>query len=141
QYFLAPFLTYLSLLNPLHFFFYLVILLNVNTLFSESISDELQHSKIKEYQNSESFYQGSLNKEEVTASDYCEFLNVAAATDEFHLYDEKMLADPEKACIARVGTPGRWHYEVIAGRENSPIQYINRLQPIGYRKKPAKLAG
>ncbi|MFI0348433.1 MAG: S8 family peptidase [Chthoniobacterales bacterium] len=64
----------------------------------------------------------------VTAAQYCDFLNRVAATDPHHLYDEKMAADPEAACILRSGEPGKLHYEVIAGRENFLINYVNRLQ-------------
>ncbi|MFI0348024.1 MAG: hypothetical protein ACH346_04540 [Chthoniobacterales bacterium] len=65
----------------------------------------------------------------VTASDYADFLDsVAAESDPNHLYNDAMSTDPEVTCIARVGAPGRWHYEVIAGKENYPIHYVNRLQ-------------
>ncbi|MFI0348654.1 MAG: hypothetical protein ACH346_07830, partial [Chthoniobacterales bacterium] len=67
----------------------------------------------------------------VTASDYCDFLNnVATESDSDHLYNEAMTSDPTTACIARVGTPGRWHYEVIAGQENCPINYVSDLARI-----------
>ncbi|MFI0348473.1 MAG: hypothetical protein ACH346_06895, partial [Chthoniobacterales bacterium] len=64
----------------------------------------------------------------VTASDYSNFLNAVAVSDSHHLYDETMESDPATASIVRVGAPGRWKYHVIAGRENFPIHYVNRLQ-------------
>ncbi|MFI0347782.1 MAG: hypothetical protein ACH346_03260, partial [Chthoniobacterales bacterium] len=79
----------------------------------------------------------------VTANEYCDFLNRVAASNSQYLYNEAMGSDPITASIARVGAPGRWHYEVIAGRENFLINYVNRqqagasfagrLQATGYR--------
>ncbi|MFI0347480.1 MAG: hypothetical protein ACH346_01725, partial [Chthoniobacterales bacterium] len=68
--------------------------------------------------------------QQVTASDYCDFLNDTAVADPHHLYNEQMSSDPQAACIVRVGVPGRWHYEVIAGRENYPIHYVSHLLQI-----------
>ncbi|MFI0347535.1 MAG: S8 family serine peptidase [Chthoniobacterales bacterium] len=65
----------------------------------------------------------------ITASDYSDFLNqFATESDPNHLYNQAMASDPTTACIVRLGEPGRWHYQVIVGRENCPIYYINRLQ-------------
>ncbi|MFI0348359.1 MAG: hypothetical protein ACH346_06310, partial [Chthoniobacterales bacterium] len=80
----------------------------------------------------------------VTAAQYCDFLNhIATERDLAHLYNEAMTSDPTTTSIARVGEPGRWYYEVIAGRENFLINYVNRqqaeasfagrLQAAGYR--------
>ena len=66
-----------------------------------------------------------LQRKQVTATQYCDFLNYAAASDFDHLYDESMSTDPEAASILRTGTPGSYHYEVIAGRENFPITYVS----------------
>src|SRR3990167_57429 len=66
---------------------------------------------------------------DVTAAQYCVFLNAVAATDDPHkLYDEKMEQDKNIACIRRQGIPGRYTYSIIeAGyhRENFPITYVN----------------
>ncbi len=62
---------------------------------------------------------------EITAAQYCDFLNQNAAIDPNNLFDQKMEADPETACIVRLGTPGNYFYEVIAGRENFPMTYVN----------------
>ncbi|MFI0348068.1 MAG: hypothetical protein ACH346_04770 [Chthoniobacterales bacterium] len=62
----------------------------------------------------------------VTASDYCAFLNVAASSHAEHLYDERMVSDPTTASILRLGRPGEWHYEVLAGKENVPVEYVNK---------------
>ncbi|MFI0348148.1 MAG: hypothetical protein ACH346_05195, partial [Chthoniobacterales bacterium] len=69
----------------------------------------------------------------VTAAQYCDFLNHAAIeSDPDHLYNEAMASDPAAACIVRVGTSGQWHYEVIAGRENFPIGYVNEVDEEKY---------
>ncbi|MFI0348155.1 MAG: hypothetical protein ACH346_05230, partial [Chthoniobacterales bacterium] len=72
-------------------------------------------------------------KEQVTAANYCNFLNHrATASDPDHLYSEAMGHDPLAACIARSGAPGRWHYEVVAGRESYPIYYVSKLAQASY---------
>lgn len=62
----------------------------------------------------------------VSATQYAAFLNTAAKSDPHHLYDEKMTSDRDTACIVRLGLPGNFHYETIAGRENSPVCYVNK---------------
>ncbi|MFI0347945.1 MAG: hypothetical protein ACH346_04120, partial [Chthoniobacterales bacterium] len=81
---------------------------------------------------------------EVTASEYCNFLNHIAPSDaipaaEIHdnvelnpVYDEHMAFDPVASCIARLGAPGRWHYEVIVGRENFPITFVSEQTALNY---------
>ncbi|MFI0348497.1 MAG: hypothetical protein ACH346_07025, partial [Chthoniobacterales bacterium] len=69
----------------------------------------------------------------VMAGDYCDFLNVVAKTDPSHLYDDAISTDPEAASILRSGRPGKYHYEVIAGRENVPIAYVNKEDQVAYR--------
>ncbi|MFI0347678.1 MAG: hypothetical protein ACH346_02735, partial [Chthoniobacterales bacterium] len=72
-------------------------------------------------------------KEQVTAANYCNFLNHrATASDPDHLYSETMGSDPLVGCITRVGAPGQWHYEVVAGRENVPITYITQINKARY---------
>ncbi|MFI0347915.1 MAG: hypothetical protein ACH346_03960 [Chthoniobacterales bacterium] len=63
----------------------------------------------------------------VTAAEYCDFLNQNAASDPDNLFDEKMEANPETACVVRLGTPGKYYYQVIAGRGNFPVMYVNDL--------------
>lgn len=76
--------------------------------------------------------QASSSVQYVTASQYANFLNQAALSDPNHLFDEKMESDPQSACIARTGAPGRWHYEVITGRENVPIKYVSSFNEEKY---------
>ncbi|MFI0348379.1 MAG: hypothetical protein ACH346_06410 [Chthoniobacterales bacterium] len=61
----------------------------------------------------------------VTASDYCSFLNTAATSDPYHLYDEKMSTDPEAACLTRRGNPGDYVYQVVTGKERAPISFVS----------------
>ncbi|MFI0348296.1 MAG: hypothetical protein ACH346_05960, partial [Chthoniobacterales bacterium] len=68
-----------------------------------------------------------------TTTQYSDFLNqFATESDPHHLYNEAMGSDPTTACIVRVGAPGRWHYEVIAGQENCPINYVSHLSQASY---------
>ena len=71
----------------------------------------------------------------VTASQYCRFLNHVAVTDTDHLFDEKMEADPAVGCILRLGMPGKYSYQVVAGRENFPICYVNFCDVENYAAK------
>ena len=69
---------------------------------------------------------------QVTAAQYCDFLNQNAASDPDYFYDQHMASDPATACIVRKGRPGRWQYQVIAGREDFPICYVNGFDSICY---------
>ena len=71
--------------------------------------------------------QVSAGLRQVTASEYCNFLNHNVAADQDYFYDEHMSTDPNSACIVRVGVAGQWQYEVIAGRGNFPVTYVNKL--------------
>ena len=70
-------------------------------------------------------YEYDIGKYEVTAGQYCEFLNAVAATDTFGLYNGGMSSYPYGGGIQRTGTPGSFTYSVDAGRENKPIKYVN----------------
>ncbi|MFI0347575.1 MAG: hypothetical protein ACH346_02200, partial [Chthoniobacterales bacterium] len=73
--------------------------------------------------------------EQVRASQYCDFLNQVAASDPHYFYNEAMESDPATACIVRVGEPGSYRYEVIAGRENFPIHYVSHVAQTSYADK------
>ena len=64
--------------------------------------------------------------QEVTADDYCEFLNDVAATDLHSFYEKQM------KCIVRLGKPGYYRYEVMDGKENVPITYISENVAMSY---------
>lgn len=70
----------------------------------------------------------------VRACDYCDFLNQTAAANSDFSYTEKMGNDSTVACITRRGTPGNVHYEVIAGRESSPVTFINENDADAYSR-------
>ncbi|HLB34475.1 MAG: hypothetical protein A3F67_07235 [Verrucomicrobia bacterium RIFCSPHIGHO2_12_FULL_41_10] len=73
----------------------------------------------------EKIYQ--IGKYEVTASEYCIFLNAVASKEDPHqLYKEAMSSDQKVACITRTElTDGSYAYSVIPGREKLPITYVN----------------
>lgn len=67
----------------------------------------------------------------ITASDYCEFLNSVATTDLDNLYDEKMGVSSSDL-IVRGGEPGSYHYDVVHGKEKTPITFVNDLDGTQY---------
>ena len=68
----------------------------------------------------------------ITVSDYCVFLNSVAASDSHHLFEREMATDPVNFCIVRTGGPGSYYYEVIDGKDNSPITWISPLSAVRY---------
>ena len=69
-----------------------------------------------------------IGKYDVTANEYCEFLNAVAADDPHGLYNEQMALDQNIACIQRHGSPGNYSYSIIDDNENRgqfPITYVN----------------
>jgi formylglycine-generating enzyme len=77
-------------------------------------------------------YAYSIGKYEVTAAQYCQFLNAVAKTDTYGLYNEKM-ADQSflspsyvGGCnIQRSGSPGSYTYSVAADWANRPVNYVS----------------
>ncbi len=68
-----------------------------------------------------------ISKYDVTAEQYCAFLNaVAAHSDPHHLYQSEMTSDTNVACIMRYGnTNVGFSYFPWPGREKFPITYVN----------------
>lgn len=68
-----------------------------------------------------------IEKYDVTAEQYCMFLNaVATHADPHALYNPQMAADLDVACIKRYGNTNRgYSYFTIPGREKFPITYVN----------------
>jgi len=62
---------------------------------------------------------------EVTAAQYCEFLNAVAAEDRYGLYQEKMRDCPIGARIDRTGFPGSYTYSVVEEHGDRPINYVS----------------
>jgi sulfatase modifying factor 1 len=74
-------------------------------------------------------YVYSIGKYEVTAGQYCEFLNAVAKTDTHGLYNPYMdlSAHPStKGCnIIRTGTSGNYSYSVALDWANRPVNYVS----------------
>lgn len=72
-------------------------------------------------------YTFQIGKFEVTAGQYCEFLNAVAATDAYGLYDANMDTRTNSyGCnIQRSGTSGNYTYSVASDWANRPVNWIN----------------
>ncbi len=78
-------------------------------------------------------YAYQMGKYDVTAAQYCEFLNAVAATDTYGLYNSSMasppgpgLYTPVAGCgILRTGDPGSYRYTVDAAKANFPANFTS----------------
>ena len=81
-------------------------------------------------------YAYNIGKYEVTAGQYCEFLNAVAATDTYGLYNMLMDSDSEGCQITQIGTSGSYTYDFSGGAvevlgstaadwANRPVNYVN----------------
>ena len=72
-------------------------------------------------------YEYRIGKYEVTAAQYCEFLNAVAATDAYGLYSVNMdRAVKLDGCdIKRTGSSGNYSYSVAADYANRPVNYVS----------------
>jgi formylglycine-generating enzyme len=72
-------------------------------------------------------YGYQIGKFEVTAGQYCEFLNKVAATDTYGLYTANMWSDTYGyGCkIQRSGSSGSYTYSVAADRANRPVNFVS----------------
>jgi|GEM_PF-4514008 len=68
----------------------------------------------------------------LTVQQYAEFLRAVAATDTYHLYNEKMGDDPLSACIIREGEPGFYTYEAVPDHADDPVSYVSHLSAKRY---------
>jgi formylglycine-generating enzyme len=66
-----------------------------------------------------------ISKNETTISQYAEFLNAAAKTDTYGLYNSSMGSNANIAGITRSGSSGSYTYSVLAGSGNHPISYVS----------------
>lgn len=75
-----------------------------------------------------------IGKYDVTAEQYCMFLNaVAAHSDPHYLYHPGMTLDPNVACIIRYGNTNRgYSYFTWPGREKFPITYVNFFSAVRF---------
>lgn len=71
-------------------------------------------------------YNYNIGKYEVTAEQYCEFLNAKAATDSYGLYNASMWSDTKWGCqIQRSGSSGSYTYSVTSDYANRPVNYVS----------------
>ena len=76
-------------------------------------------------------YEYNIGKYEVTAGQYCEFLNGVAKTDTYGLYNQEMDIDSglgfsRYGCnIKRSGSSGNYSYSVAADWANRPVNYVS----------------
>ena len=71
-------------------------------------------------------YTYQMGKYDVTAAQYCQFLNAVAASDPYELYDYQMAPAhnwPMGFGISRSGSPGSYAYSV-AGNPNFPMNWV-----------------
>lgn len=70
-------------------------------------------------------YEYKIAKNETTIGQYREFLNAAAKSDPYALYNINMGYDSYTAGITRSGFAGSYLYAVLPGIANKPITYVN----------------
>ncbi len=70
-------------------------------------------------------YSFRMGKYEVTASQYCEFLNAVAATDAYGLYNTSMSFDNPGCHIQRSGVSGSYVYRVLPMSEDWPVSCVS----------------
>lgn len=90
-----------------------------------NVADTASHSGNPAGQGSVS-YAYNIGKYEVTAGQYCAFLNAVAKTDTYGLYDSSMWTSPYWACkIQKIGTSGEYSYSVDSDYANRPVNYVD----------------
>ncbi len=70
-------------------------------------------------------YRYSIGKYEVTARQYAEFLNAAAETDSYGLYNLEMWSNDRGCKIQRSGLSGSYSYTVATDWANRPVNYVS----------------
>ena len=70
-------------------------------------------------------YAYQISTYEVTVAQYTEFLNAAAVSDPYGLYNPYMMGGAEGSLISRSGTEGSYSYTAVAGAENEPVRYVS----------------
>ena len=69
-------------------------------------------------------YEYKIGRYEVTAGQYCEFLNAVARTDTYALYDTFMSSISEGCKIQRSGSSGSYSYSVASDYADRPVNYV-----------------
>lgn len=62
---------------------------------------------------------------EVTAAEYCAFLNAVAKTDTYGLYNESMVVSSYGCRIERTGDAGAYEYSVAGDYADRPVNYVS----------------
>ena len=70
-------------------------------------------------------YAYNIGTYEVTAGQYCEFLNAVAATDSHELYNSNMWSNTYGCKIQRSGSLGSYTYSVDVNWANRPVNYVS----------------
>ena len=70
-------------------------------------------------------YAYKIDKYEVTAGQYCEFLNAKAKTDTYGLYNTSMWSNAYGCKIQRSGTSGGYTYSVASDYANRPVNFVS----------------
>ncbi|MEN6372544.1 MAG: SUMF1/EgtB/PvdO family nonheme iron enzyme [Armatimonadota bacterium] len=70
-------------------------------------------------------YNYNIGKYEVTAKQYCDFLNAKAKTDDYGLYNTSMWSNVDGCKIQRTGTSGNYTYSVATDWANRPVNYVS----------------
>lgn len=70
-------------------------------------------------------YDYYMGKYEVTAGEYCEFLNAVAKSDAYGLYNAEMSSIDYGCGIECSGDSGNYEYTVSADRFNRPVNYVS----------------
>lgn len=70
-------------------------------------------------------YEYNIGAYEVTAGQYCEFLNAVAGTDTHHLYSTEMWSSQWGCKIGRTGESNDYHYNVATDYANRPVNYVS----------------
>jgi len=70
-------------------------------------------------------YDYNIGKCEVTAAQYCDFLNAVARTDTYGLYNSSMSSDLHGCRIEQTGTCGNYSYGVATGYGNRPVNFVS----------------
>jgi len=70
-------------------------------------------------------YSYNIGTYEVTAGQYCEFLNAVAKTDTHALYNANMWSSTYGCKIERTGSPDDYRYSVASDYANRPVNYVS----------------
>jgi sulfatase modifying factor 1 len=94
-----------------------------------NLADTWEHSGNYAGQGSVA-YNYNIGKYEVTAAQYCEFLNAKAKTDDHGLWNSSMSAYLLGCNIQRTGTSGSYSYSIGSGSQTDITNWGNR--PVNY---------